>query len=53
VGWELEARTRRDEVGVEGKKGCREGVSGMGTDEERRYIRAVSGASKRVTISGT
>ena len=28
-------------------------VSGMGADDERRYVRAVMGASKRVTISGT
>ena len=28
-------------------------VSGMGADDERRYVRAVIGASKRVTLSGT
>jgi hypothetical protein len=42
--------------GVEGTKGwmAREfSVSRMGADEERRYARAVMGASKRVTISGT
>jgi hypothetical protein len=53
VGWELEARIRREE---ETGFGLGEGsaASGMGTDDERRrYCLAVRGVSNRVTISGT
>lgn len=53
-GCELTARRRREDVlGDETRNaGIEVSVSGAGSDDERLYILAVNGASKRVMIGG-
>jgi hypothetical protein len=55
MGYDLEAGRRREELesglGVEGRNGWT--GSGIGTEDDLRYWRAVRDASNRVTTSGT
>jgi len=52
MGCELVALTRREE-GLGDERRNDGSVSGAGCEDERRYILAVSGASKRVMTGGT